>query len=449
MTQMSIARVHYFDRQFLRTEDFVDEQNYHLAMRRRHNIGHHSWGIVHGLELMLDDDARPAVSEGMAVDGYGRELILPERARLGVAAFDERDTDELDVWLLYDRVASEPTPSGYVSPGQADGAFYRWRELPLLRMDRVVEGGDSRRPQSVAEGELDFDPSRIPADEVRQDWPVFLGRVRRQQSDDGTTYTVDGTGRPLAGLVGGSVVAPGDGRSRMELGGSGSEGPGFAVYVPERDEPALAIDQEGDMQVHGAMRVDGTLEVSSGALELSVISAAEQHRARPWSIYRAQTDASSGHEELRIEMGAGANDVVIGSWSEEAQAFQPCLTVAANGDVTVHGDLEVLGSITEGGQELQVTRRFTEDAEQILLSNFVSGVTASSQLLDGAPRVGSPSGGRPAVTEPAAPDLVAELVRELAEDPSQLLYFARLMRAEGELGRQLRNALEEDDTSPR
>ncbi len=446
MTQMSIARVHYFDRQFLRTEDFVDEQNYHLAMRRRHNIGHHTWGIVSGLELTLDDDARPAVAEGLAVDGYGRELILPERSRLGVAAFDERDTDELDVWLLYDRVGSEPTPAGYVPPGQGEGSFYRWRETPLLRLDQIDASARFRQPPSVPEGDLDFDPSRIPTDEVSQDWPVFLGRVRRQQSEDGATYTVDGTGRPYAGLVGAAVVAPGEGRGRLEIGGEGPDEVGFAVYLPNSEEPALSIDREGDLDVRGEMQIEGSLEVRDGALELSVPSAPQQI-ARPWSIYRALTGTQTGQEELRIEVGAGANDVVVGTWSDEDESFVPCLTVSANGDVTVHGDLEVLGKIHEQGKELQVTKRFTSDAEQMLLSNFISGVSASNVLLDGAPRLAAPVA--PTASAAAQPDPFVAAVQELATDPSRLRTFVNLLRTEGDLGRQLCKALEEDGQSPR
>ena len=34
------SRVHYFEEQFLRTQDYVDEQAYHVAARRRHNIAH-------------------------------------------------------------------------------------------------------------------------------------------------------------------------------------------------------------------------------------------------------------------------------------------------------------------------------------------------------------------------------------------------------------------------
>ena len=61
----------------LRPQDFGDEQAYHIAMRRRHIIAHHLWGIVRGLELAVENAL--FVQPGIAVDGYGRELILSAR----------------------------------------------------------------------------------------------------------------------------------------------------------------------------------------------------------------------------------------------------------------------------------------------------------------------------------------------------------------------------------
>jgi hypothetical protein len=102
MSNDRVVRVHYFPQQFLRTEDFTEEQAYHLRMRRRHNIAHHTWGIVHGLELRAEEDGL-FVLPGLAVDGYGRELILAERRRLLEEEFTQRNTDELWVWLQYGR----------------------------------------------------------------------------------------------------------------------------------------------------------------------------------------------------------------------------------------------------------------------------------------------------------------------------------------------------------
>src|SRR5260370_15119781 len=112
MSDNSISRVHYFERQFLRTQDFSDEQSYHVAMRRRHNIAHHTWGIVSGLQLTVED-GNFYVQPGMAIDGYGRELILPQKQSLSNKVFVDKATAELDVWLTYGLSSSDQPPVGY------------------------------------------------------------------------------------------------------------------------------------------------------------------------------------------------------------------------------------------------------------------------------------------------------------------------------------------------
>src|SRR5262245_29885080 len=100
-----IVRVNYLDRQFLRPQDFQDEQAYHLVLHRRHQVGRHGWGIVGGLDIVVDpQDGEPYLQPGMAIDGYGRDLVQGERVRLPTSAFDSRQSEILDVYLAYDRV---------------------------------------------------------------------------------------------------------------------------------------------------------------------------------------------------------------------------------------------------------------------------------------------------------------------------------------------------------
>ena len=75
----TIMRVRYYDDQFLSKAEFVDEQAYHVALRRRHQTANHTWGIVYGLEIEKTEgeNANYTVNPGMAIDGYGRMLILP------------------------------------------------------------------------------------------------------------------------------------------------------------------------------------------------------------------------------------------------------------------------------------------------------------------------------------------------------------------------------------
>ena len=46
-----IERLNYYEGEFLGAVDFEAEQEYHRDMRRRHNLGQHTWGIVAGLDL--------------------------------------------------------------------------------------------------------------------------------------------------------------------------------------------------------------------------------------------------------------------------------------------------------------------------------------------------------------------------------------------------------------
>src|SRR6185369_18014662 len=99
------TRVNYFDGQFLRRNEFVDEQSYQLDLRRRHNISHHSWGIVTGLELALEE-GQLVLRPGLAVDGYGRELFLPAKKLINTDEFIRLGSNRLDAWLFYETNAN-------------------------------------------------------------------------------------------------------------------------------------------------------------------------------------------------------------------------------------------------------------------------------------------------------------------------------------------------------
>lgn len=439
MSDTTVTRVRYFDRQFLRTQDFVDEQAYHLALRRRHDIGHHIWGIVSGLEPTADADGNLSVGPGVAVDGYGRTLVLAERAFLSAGDFDDRASEELDVWLLYDRTGSDRSTRGYVDCGE-EGSFYRWQERPLVRFD-VPDPAfpDPREPESVPHGDLPFDPSRTPPDEVVQDWPVFLGRIRRDRSDPKKTrYAMDLTGRPYAGLVGAAIEAPWNRAVRVELGGDQTANATFAVFPQPDGEPAaLAIDGAGAFELQGPMTLHGNLEIRDGFLELGVLEngPTSTEDERPWRIYRFQ-DKDQDAEELRIEMGAGR--VAVGAWSAKTNRFEPCLTVSADSEarcvVTVHGNLVVEGDLQKRST---AARALSEETEQFRLASFLSGVGGSNLFV--LPQTFL----RPMTMATAAPaDVLEAAIDRLAADPGERAAFARRVRARsGDLAESLREDL--------
>ncbi|MCA9910094.1 MAG: hypothetical protein KC519_15660, partial [Anaerolineae bacterium] len=363
MSENSITRVHYFERQFLRTQDFTDEQAYHIAMRRRHNLAHHTWGIVRGLELRLRYNDQKKVDgfdldAGIAVDGYGREVILAASRAIAVPAiFNNRAAEALDVYLEYhleetDRRSVNPCAEEEDTTG---ATFYRWRESSRLVFETAdfdaADRHDRRISRVVPAGDLTFDATRTPPDAEQRRWPIFLGRIQRVQGNE-VTYKVELGGRPYAGLMAGEVRRPGD-QARIVLG-AGAD-PSFAVHVPaEAKEASLEIRKE-NIHLRGKTTVYGDVNVQGGTWKFNETQVEEV--AHPWGVYvttpKADADQSNTDEpEMRIELNAtltgGDNSQVaeplgsrfaVGVWSEEKNDFIPILQVSENGYVRVFGTL--------------------------------------------------------------------------------------------------------------
>ncbi|MCA1636352.1 MAG: hypothetical protein LC802_22350 [Acidobacteria bacterium] len=104
-----IKRLNYFKHQFLKVEDFVLEQNYHVGMRRRHNRHLHTWGVAgDGLKVTNAQGATEVrVSKGLAVDSEGREIILPEEKVLPLSGFDPNTP--VYVVISYTEKKTEPS----------------------------------------------------------------------------------------------------------------------------------------------------------------------------------------------------------------------------------------------------------------------------------------------------------------------------------------------------
>jgi hypothetical protein len=352
MSAEATARVQYFSHQYLRTQDFVAEQAYHLAMRRRHNIGQHIWGIVTGLELVSDASGL-YVRPGFAIDGYGRELILPDRVPIGGQVFLDKGA-VLDVALVYNLQDSDPVTPGNGACGDEARDYYRAREQPHLSL-APTEGQDAdrRHPAEVAEGDRDFGPHRTPYDDPRRLWPVFLGTITSDLQPT-PSYTLHQTNRPYAGLRGEAIIAP-SGKARLQLGAEDdSDQRRFAVSAGTPGQPLLEVTRLGRLSVRGDARVAGDLTLVNGAVEFQVGAATADPpvTGHPWRIYGVRTpDPATPNAflfDLRIELGGqgGASELTVGSFSEEDKAFRPVLTVADQ-VVTVDGSLVVKGGIED------------------------------------------------------------------------------------------------------
>jgi hypothetical protein len=130
-----IKRLNYFKHQFLRASDFIDEQKYHMEMRRRHNRTLHTWGIAgSGLKVTFAQGATAvSVSPGMAVDNQGREIVLMEDRKVELSGFPAGSP--LFVTIAYGEKQTNPSDET-----GAEGNT-RWTEDPQLQAS-VAKPGD-------------------------------------------------------------------------------------------------------------------------------------------------------------------------------------------------------------------------------------------------------------------------------------------------------------------
>ena len=428
---MTIERVNYFDRQFLRVEDFKDEQDYHVSMRRRHNISHHTWGIVAGLEPTIVDGSL-YVSPGLAVDGFGRELILETQQPLPAKAFIDFDTDQLQVWMDYATTVSSPPPKGYADcSANAAQQYYRLAEQPTVRLAKPDVNSTPRMPSSVLPTDRNFDATQAAPED--RNWPIYLGSLTYKPNNTDQPYTIDLSGRPYAGLIGEGVTAASE-STQVQIGAENPDDVNrFAVFVPaSATAPCLAVQKDGTVTVQGESKMQGNLTVSGGYIEVGVGPAVSP---QPWRIYRIQDVDATGtaNNELRIEMGgggAGNNKVVIGAWSATDSKFSPCLTIADDGTVTVSGNLVIMGKL-DVNPDNRVPGTLTAEAKAYVASAALSGIIQGHVQVNQA-KLAQAQGAPPATPPPPPPGMQLREAVTLISHPDEqhLRVFASMLKSD-------------------
>jgi hypothetical protein len=356
-TTQAESRPHFRERQLLTAAELEREQAYQVAMRRRHLVGSHSWGVVTGLALAAAPDGF-AVQPGVAVDGFGRELVVQRPVVLGSAELGELEDSGADVWLLYGRVAATPPVRGRYDCGP--GRHSRWREQPCLRFTAAREPFEPRRPPGVTRTSLEFEPHAEPPDTAVPAWPVYLGRltaVDDEKHPGARTYDVDLGRRPYAGAVGESLRNP-RGSEGLRIGGD--EG-GAAVRLRDAGgtiREALSVDAAGDVTVAADTGLTGDLTVDhpdteSGGLSFTPLAATPEEAA-PWRAYRTVVrDAQRSLSQLRLEVGHPGPKgdpfrYALSIGAVDGGAFKRCMTCMSNCTVVVHGDMKVDGLVSLG-----------------------------------------------------------------------------------------------------
>ena len=373
MASNSVERLNYYQRQHLGAQDFIDAQNYQRDMRRRHNLGPHLWGIVVGLELVEREvegggDAREVIIlPGVAVDGYGREIIIFRSIALDPALFLRFGaTNHYSVWIGYEEESANRDDSAF---NCEDNAFNRTVESFRIYVEPddpqptevVVDGdvtgvtnADLRIPsdlsvpyQELPEGDLDF-------------WLIPLGAVRW----DGSQFIEAAPGRltlgrQYAGLVGADLFAP---AAQLLIRDRYTASP-----MADADA-GVAVELEGSLQVERDITAKDDVHVDGGMIDFRLEDGSEEGL---FHIQRITSETVPG-SDLQVKIGDdsdGENRFTIVSENEEER-----LTIAddgttnVNGNTTIDGDLSIANAhnVTLDGGQLQLQKAGQADADWAL-----------------------------------------------------------------------------------
>ena len=322
-TTGSPSRVHYREQQILQVGDLVDEQRYRLEMQRRHNVALHGWGIVEGLELMIitqGSEQQLSLSPGLAVDGFGREIVVEKDQIIEDLSVD----DVIDLWLLYQKVPLVR---------ETFGAFGRdkisyWDHTPLVIASRSGEI-DPQRPflhcplPNVAASD------GVP-DEGDREWPVALGRVRLHQG----SLTIDPSlTRPMLKAVGELINAPSH-RARMQVGAELSGDPRrfvVSLSVPKKEDNGtfidrIVVDRNGHLAIQGNLRAENAGLFIADPWRFSVSDFLDPYNTLQ-VLTRADDDFS---KQLRGFVGESGCYERLQKW--ERDGSDPTHTIALLGD---------------------------------------------------------------------------------------------------------------------
>ncbi len=350
---MTAPRVGYREGQRLRLRDLRDEQAYRRSQRRRHRIAHHDWGIVRGLGLSIagaDDEA--VLAPGLAVDGFGRQLIVPEALRMPFDVLDDArkrleepaPEEAVDLWLLYG-----------LRPGGGRGF-----EEAILRLTPAANVAPEARSNmttavDVDRTELDAGTRLETPDAAHREWPVYLGRLRRRPPG----YEALAVRRRYARWVGSRVLSPGGG---VGIDFAGADDPGdhrFAVRVRAASGelvPRLVLGADGTNAIAGNLTVAGDLRPAGIGWTAPVTPPA---KAAPAQLYRVREQVDEVRADaLRAEIAHPGDEghpadsrLSVGFFGpagdDAGPRFRPCLSVAADRSVVVAGSLVVEGKLIE------------------------------------------------------------------------------------------------------
>lgn len=117
MPAFAAERPLFYEGQYLGAEDLAAIVDYLRVQNARQNLGHHTWGIVVGLDIVSQEVSATAVEyyvqPGVAIDGYGRIIVVSSPALISADKFVSMGSGNVDVWIRYDQSEFSAVRAGF------------------------------------------------------------------------------------------------------------------------------------------------------------------------------------------------------------------------------------------------------------------------------------------------------------------------------------------------
>jgi len=173
MSTVFAERPRFFEGQYLGADDLSAFLRYAREQDARHLLGAHTWGVVTGIELASATDPGGTLeyflTPGLAIDGYGRLIVVAAPYKLTSDLFSTYPTGRVDVWIRLEEAPFSGMRAGFQVCDCTD-AFARVQE------SFVVEAGPRNnvtvRESGVAVGDETFTDAREALGSLLEKQPI-------------------------------------------------------------------------------------------------------------------------------------------------------------------------------------------------------------------------------------------------------------------------------------
>lgn len=316
----------YRDGQYLSAADFDLALDYPRRALGRHELGSHTWGLVVGLELEeVPDPSDPTLADvfltpGMAVDGYGRQIVSFARIPIDTSLFDAfTDQAHRSVWIEFDETLAQSLGTGYddcnsLEPNRAVESF-RLLVDPLSTTTDVLVNGVVAVAEPAAGATIPADTSapfqELPSEPPLARWPLRLGSLRW----DGGVRRFRPAGNRLleqrryTSVVAAEVLAP---AKTLRI----------APRMAFADEDAADfVEVDGRVRVHGRINAEKEVWLEGDPLRFTLDNGGGDTEV-PMTLVRDGGSGSVTHR-LRLDLGLTAKADTALSIGTQADAASP------------------------------------------------------------------------------------------------------------------------------